>query len=448
MTDDAERSVLLVDLDGTLTDPAEGIVGSFRHALEAMGCAAAAGRGPDLDHRPAAQALVRRRPRRAGQGRGGARAYRARYGATGLFEAVVYDGAPEALAALRARGRAPHALHVEAQRLCRRASSSASASPAFRRRLRRRARRPVRRQGRPDRPHPRRPEARARGLRDARRPQARRDRREPRTAIPTIGALWGYGGEAELAAAGAASSARGRHDVPGGVRAPFLSRSRRGRSRAMSQPLPPPPRAAPRRRRPVQKSAHGVSVDRRLRLAPGRELAGGAARPGRARARHPRAARGRERLRRRGPRADAGAAGDARRRDAGAASGGRQRAAAGGRALGLLHALPPRRPASPRLPPGRATAATETTLLDGDALAARQGLLQPRGGGPFARPRETRLGRRRPRLGASDDPRPRPRHRRGPRRPRRQRRPTTSSGPATRPASSMSSRTRTTVRSG
>ena len=32
-----ERSVLLVDLDGTLTDPAEGIVGSFRFALEALG---------------------------------------------------------------------------------------------------------------------------------------------------------------------------------------------------------------------------------------------------------------------------------------------------------------------------------------------------------------------------------------------------------------------------
>src|SRR5277367_4167210 len=31
------RSTLLVDLDGTLTDPAEGIVGCFRFALEALG---------------------------------------------------------------------------------------------------------------------------------------------------------------------------------------------------------------------------------------------------------------------------------------------------------------------------------------------------------------------------------------------------------------------------
>jgi hypothetical protein len=32
-----QRSALLVDLDGTLTDPAEGIVGCFRLALEALG---------------------------------------------------------------------------------------------------------------------------------------------------------------------------------------------------------------------------------------------------------------------------------------------------------------------------------------------------------------------------------------------------------------------------
>ena len=37
MTNDLMRSVLLVDLDGTLTDPAEGIVGCFRHALEMLG---------------------------------------------------------------------------------------------------------------------------------------------------------------------------------------------------------------------------------------------------------------------------------------------------------------------------------------------------------------------------------------------------------------------------
>ncbi len=37
MSAETTKSVLLVDLDGTLTDPAEGIVGSFRHALEAMG---------------------------------------------------------------------------------------------------------------------------------------------------------------------------------------------------------------------------------------------------------------------------------------------------------------------------------------------------------------------------------------------------------------------------
>jgi phosphoglycolate phosphatase-like HAD superfamily hydrolase len=37
MTETNRRIALLIDLDGTLTDPAEGIVGCFRLALEAMG---------------------------------------------------------------------------------------------------------------------------------------------------------------------------------------------------------------------------------------------------------------------------------------------------------------------------------------------------------------------------------------------------------------------------
>ena len=54
-----KRTVLLVDLDGTLTDPAEGIVGSFRDALKAMGRPAPTRGGPDMDHWHAAEALVR-----------------------------------------------------------------------------------------------------------------------------------------------------------------------------------------------------------------------------------------------------------------------------------------------------------------------------------------------------------------------------------------------------
>ena len=44
MTMPDRRSALLIDLDGTLTDPAEGIVGCFRLALEALGSKPAGGR--------------------------------------------------------------------------------------------------------------------------------------------------------------------------------------------------------------------------------------------------------------------------------------------------------------------------------------------------------------------------------------------------------------------
>ena len=98
------RNVLLVDLDGTLTDPAEGIIGSFRDALEAMGCAAPPAAdlgwiiGPPL--RPTfAKFLGGRQEAEAALGH-----YRARYGESGLFEAVVYDGIPDALAALERAG--------------------------------------------------------------------------------------------------------------------------------------------------------------------------------------------------------------------------------------------------------------------------------------------------------------------------------------------------------
>ena len=103
MTIPHQRNVLLVDLDGTLTDPAEGIVGCFRFALEAMGVAAPTDAdlgwiiGP-----PLRQSFAKM------MARGGAEEalalYRTRYGETGLFEAVVYDGVPDALSQLKRSG--------------------------------------------------------------------------------------------------------------------------------------------------------------------------------------------------------------------------------------------------------------------------------------------------------------------------------------------------------
>ena len=94
----------LVDLNGTITDPAPGMVGAFRFALEHMGVTPPPAEdllwiigpptrlsfpkflSPDQDVEEAV------------------RLYRERYGEGGLFEARVYDGIPEALQALRVEG--------------------------------------------------------------------------------------------------------------------------------------------------------------------------------------------------------------------------------------------------------------------------------------------------------------------------------------------------------
>ena len=97
MSAETTKSVLLIDLDGTLTDPAEGIVGSFRHALEAMGRPAPPAHaltwiiGPPL-RRSFAELLGGPDTVEAALA-----IYRARYGTIGLFEAFVYDGVPERL---------------------------------------------------------------------------------------------------------------------------------------------------------------------------------------------------------------------------------------------------------------------------------------------------------------------------------------------------------------
>jgi phosphoglycolate phosphatase len=92
----------LVDLDGTITDPEAGIVTSFQHALTQLGIEPPT--RESLRHiigPPLRQAF----PPYLGPDRDveeAVRLYRARYGTTGLFEATLYDGMPEVLAALRA----------------------------------------------------------------------------------------------------------------------------------------------------------------------------------------------------------------------------------------------------------------------------------------------------------------------------------------------------------
>lgn len=95
-------AAICFDLDGTLTDPREGITRSIAHALERMGHEAPAldaltfAIGPPL--RASLAQLMRLEDRDAVE-RCLAH-YRERFADVGLFENAVYDGIPEALAAL------------------------------------------------------------------------------------------------------------------------------------------------------------------------------------------------------------------------------------------------------------------------------------------------------------------------------------------------------------
>jgi len=208
-----KRRILLVDLDGTLTDPAAGIVGSFRHALEGMG----------QEPPPAAELTwIIGPPLRFSFARllGGTERveealgiYRARYGVTGLFEASVYDGVPAALGALKGAGvrlvLCTSKPAVYAKRILERFELGLYFDAAYGAEL----------DGRFD----DKGDLIAHLLADQRlEPGACAmlgDRKHDvigagRHGVPTIGALWGYGGEAELAAAGAAVLCARPHDVP------------------------------------------------------------------------------------------------------------------------------------------------------------------------------------------------------------------------------------------
>ena len=95
-------ATVLFDLDGTLTDPAPGIIGSFRKALV------------DLGHEPPpfeslgwiiGPALRLSFPKEMGEGADAEAAlerYRAHYGDGGMYDLTVYDGMMEAVTAIRA----------------------------------------------------------------------------------------------------------------------------------------------------------------------------------------------------------------------------------------------------------------------------------------------------------------------------------------------------------
>lgn len=102
-----DRPTLLLDLDGTLTDPRDGIVGSMRHALVALGAPAPPDAellrfiGPPLSH---AFAELLDCARDAARVAAAIEHYRERFDARGWRENRVYAGVPELLDAARGAG--------------------------------------------------------------------------------------------------------------------------------------------------------------------------------------------------------------------------------------------------------------------------------------------------------------------------------------------------------
>ena len=149
------RSALLVDLDGTLTDPAEGIIGCFRLALEALGRTAPPAAELHWIIGPSLRGCFAEALNGEGDPEEALKLYRSRYSTEGLFEAFVYEGVKETLADLRARGNAPLPLHGETPRLRGADPQPLRPRASFRGGLRRRAWRPLSGQGRSDRPYSR-----------------------------------------------------------------------------------------------------------------------------------------------------------------------------------------------------------------------------------------------------------------------------------------------------
>ena len=218
MTEPNRRSALLVDLDGTLTDPAEGIIGCFRLALEAMGRKPPPAADLGWIIGPPLRGCFAKFLGDEGDPEEALKIYRARYGTVGLFEAVVYDGVDEALTELRAGGARLFLCTakpiVYAERILRHFNLDGHFEAAYGDELGGRF------QDKAD---------LVAHILDAERLSSADcsmwgDREHDvlaasRHGIPTIGALWGYGGAAELRAAGAAVLCESPSQVPAAFRA-------------------------------------------------------------------------------------------------------------------------------------------------------------------------------------------------------------------------------------
>lgn len=93
---------VLFDLDGTLTDPKEGITGCVQHALTCMGI-----EPPEKDELldfigpPLVDSFIRRFGMTADEAEFALKKYRERFSTVGMFENRVYDGVPQMLEKLK-----------------------------------------------------------------------------------------------------------------------------------------------------------------------------------------------------------------------------------------------------------------------------------------------------------------------------------------------------------
>jgi phosphoglycolate phosphatase len=92
-----KRNTLLLDLDGTLVDPALGVIGSYRYALHEMGLPIAADSDLDWVIGPPLRAVLAKLVAGRGDLEAAVQFYRSRYAASGLYEAERYPGIHEVL---------------------------------------------------------------------------------------------------------------------------------------------------------------------------------------------------------------------------------------------------------------------------------------------------------------------------------------------------------------
>ena len=95
---------VLLDLDGTLTDPKQGIVGSIQHALRSLGRDAPEESALLKYIGPPLREIFRELLGEDGDTEQAVVAYRERFVAIGMYQNAVYADIPEALQLLRERG--------------------------------------------------------------------------------------------------------------------------------------------------------------------------------------------------------------------------------------------------------------------------------------------------------------------------------------------------------